>query len=321
MHKIHRKYWLFGECVSNLKLKRLLDLRILKSLHHAIRTHPTLGRMAVFAIPDIRWSVDVRGIGPMSINLRRNRSYWLRDPLCHESFMLGAMQRFIRPDDIVFDVGANIGLYVRFMAQRFGAGRVIAFEPMSQNQALLHQNIRLGNCQDRVQIVATALADYDGTDEFQTDDISSASGTLNVVTQGGPSQARRQYGLPSITETVTVARLDTMVESGTLPAPNVIKIDVEGAEERLLRGAARTLEKYSPILAIELHGTQESRAVVRFLLNIGYLLFGFLNTDKGSIYREIVTSDIDNITGPYSLYHCIAGRDREVLRTPINLEL
>ena len=101
-------------------------MEILKSVHHAVRTHPTLGRMALYAIPDIRWSVNVRGIGLMSIRLRRNRSYWLRDPLYNESFMLGAMQRLIRPNDIVFDVGANLGLYVRFMVQRFGAGKVIA---------------------------------------------------------------------------------------------------------------------------------------------------------------------------------------------------
>ena len=296
-------------------------MEILKSLRHAVRTHPTLGRMALYAIPDIRWSVNVRGIGLMSIHLRRNRSYWLRDPLHHESFMLGAMQRLIRPNDIVFDVGANLGLYVRFMVQRFGAGRVIAFEPMSQNQALLYQNIRLGNCQDRVQIVATALADYEGMDEFQTDDISSASGTLNVVTHGEPSQARRQYGLPPITETVTVSCLDTMVESGIVPVPNVIKVDVEGAEERLLRGAVRTLEKHSPSLAIEMHGPEESRKVVRLLLEIGYSLFGFLNNDKGRIYREIEKSHIDEIKDPYSLHHCIAGRDPELLRTPINLRL
>jgi hypothetical protein len=55
--------------------------------------------------------------------------------------------------------------------------------------------------------------------------------------------------------------------------------------------------------------------------DIGYFLFGFLNTDKGTIYKEIVASDIDEITGQYSLHHCIAGRDREVLRTPINLQL
>ena len=294
---------------------------MLKNLHHAIRTRPRLGRVALCAIPDIPWRVNVRGIGPMNIRLRRNRSYWLRDPLSHESFMLGAMQRLIDPNDIVFDAGANIGLYVRFMLQKFGAGRVIAFEPAAQNQALLHENIRLGNCQNCVQVVAKALADYDGMDEFQTDDISTAGGTLNVVTQGGPSQARRQYGLSPVTETVTVASLDTMVESGTLPAPNVIKVDVEGAEERLLRGAARTLKNHSPRLAIELHGIEESRAVVCFLLNVGYSLFGFLNTEKGIIYKEIVASDVDEITDPYSLHYCVAGRDRDVLRTPISLQL
>jgi FkbM family methyltransferase len=294
---------------------------ILKGLQHFVRTHPTLGRIALYAIPDVRWSVNVRGIGLMSIQLRRNRSYWLRDPLSRESFMLGAMQRLIRPHHVVFDVGANIGLYVRFMVQQFGAARVIAFEPMIQNHALLYQNIGLGNCQDRVQIVAIALADYDGTDEFQTDDISSASGTLNVVTQGGPCQARRQYGLPPLTEIVTVARLDIMVENGTVPVPNVIKVDVEGAEERLLRGAVRTLEKHSPGLAIELHGAEESRKVVRFLLDIGYSPFGFLNTDRGRIYKEIVMSDIDEFTRPYSLRYCIAGRDREMLRTAVNLQL
>jgi FkbM family methyltransferase len=296
-------------------------MRIFNGLHGAIRTHATLGRIALYAIPSVRWIVKIRGIGPMSINLRRNRSYWLRDPLYHESFMLGAMQQLIRPNDIVFDVGANIGLYARFMIQHFGASRVIAFEPMTLNLGLLYQNIRRGNCQDRVEVIGAALADYDGTEEFQIDDISSASGTLNVVTRGGSSEARQQYGLPPVTETVTVARLDTMVEGGFLPVPNVIKVDVEGAEERVLRGATRTLEKHSPTLAIEFHGAKETRAVVRFLLHIGYSVFGYLNTDKGKLYKEIIASDIDEITGPYSLHHCIAGRDRKVLQTPINLRL
>jgi hypothetical protein len=74
-------------------------------------------------------------------------------------------------------------------------------------------------------------------------------------------------------------------------------------------------------LAIELHGTEESRKVVRFLLDIGYSPFGFLNTDKGRIYKEIVMSDIDELTSPYSLHYCIAGRGREVLRTAVNLQL
>lgn len=297
-------------------------VRVLQRLHRAVRMHPTLGRAALQAIPDVDWTMSFRGIGPMKVNLRRNRSYWLRDPLHHEAFMLGAMHRLISPGDTVFDVGANIGLYSRLFIQRFNCKNVIAFEPATQNLALLHLNIRLGNCRDRITVVATALADYDGTDEFQTDDVSTATGTLNVVTRGLPSEARRQYGLPPRTEAVTVARLDTMmVETGAVPIPNVIKIDIEGAEERMLRGATRTLEKHSPKLAIELHGIDASRGVVSFLLHHGYSVFGYLNTNRGIVYKEIVMSDIGKFTNPYSLHFCIAARNAELLRTPIALEL
>lgn len=294
---------------------------ILRSLNHVIRTHPALGRMAIRAIPDMRWTLNVRGVGPMTISLRRNRSYWLRDPLTHEAFMLGAMQRLIHPGDVVFDVGANIGLYVRFMVQRFGAGKVIAFEPMSQNLAFLNRNIRLGHCQDTVHVVAKALADYDGIDSFQIDDMSSASGTLDIVAKGEASQGRRQYGFAPVTETVNVARLDSLIESTELPVPRVVKVDVVGAECRLLHGAAQTLKRQGPDLAIELHGPEASRAVIRFLLDAGYHIFGFLQTSRGRAYKEIVATDIAEITNPYSLHHCVASRDRERLQIPFSLQL
>lgn len=256
----------------------------------------------------------------MKITLRRNRSYWLRDPLVHETFMLGALQRLIRSGDTVFDVGANIGLYVRFMV-RFGAQRVIAFEPSSDNKILLDSNIKLGNCQERTSVFAVALADYDGIDQFQCDDVSSATGTLNVVAQGRASQARRQYGLSPRAESVTVGRLDTMIESGAVPVPDVIKIDVEGAEERVLLGAVRTLETHRPRLVVELHGAEVARAVVRLLLHLGYSVFGNLNRRSGPVYQEIVASDIDLITKPYSLHHCVAACDGACLKEPVELRL
>lgn len=285
----------------------------------AIRTRPVLGRVVVGAIPNMLWKVDVRGIGPLAINLRRNRSFWLRDPLTHEAFMLAALRRLIVPGDVVFDAGANIGMYVRFIVRQFGAGRVVAFEPMTENQALLARNIELGNCQDRVQVMKIALADYDGVDQFQTDDMSSASGALNIITQGKASEGRRQYGLPPAIETVTVARLDTLVGNGTLPVPQVIKVDVEGAELRLLQGAGKILEQHGPRLAIELHGVEESCTVVRFLRGAGYHLFGVLETRKGRAYQEIQITDLDELIDQYSLHFCIACRDCEILRAPLEL--
>lgn len=294
---------------------------IVRKVQRAIRAQPALGRIALAVIPDVPWSVNVRGIGPMKIHLRRNRSYWLRDPLFHERFMIGAMERLIRPGDIVFDAGANIGLYVRLAIQRFGASRVVAFEPASQNQILLNQNIELGKCRAKVQVLTKALADYDGMDEFQIDDVSTASGTLNIVSHGAASEARRQYGLRPVTEKVTVARLDNLIQSGEVPVPNVIKIDVEGAEELLLRGAEQALRQHNPYLVIELHGREAARGVVRLLSGLGYSIYGFLNTDRGRTYKEIGAPDIDQITGPYSLHHCIAGLDRNLMRLPIGLQV
>jgi FkbM family methyltransferase len=282
---------------------------LLDKLHGAVRTRPALGRIALQAIPNIHWNIKVRDIGPMNINLRKNRSYWLRDPVESETFVLGALQRLVHPGDTVFDAGANIGLHIRFLVGIFGANKVVAFEPMSQNLAVLRKNIRLGHCEKQVQLVQAALADFDGEDEFQIDDVSSASGSLNVITCGEPSEARKQYGFAALTETVTVARVDTLVDRGQVPVPNLMKVDVEGAEARLLRGATGTLVKYAPSLVIELHGAEVARAVVKLLLEIGYHVFGYLNQS----YKEITSGDIDAITHLYSLQRCVAGRNRELI--------
>jgi FkbM family methyltransferase len=272
--------------------------------------------MAIRAIPDIPWGVNVRHIGPMKINVRTNRSYWLRDPVEGEKFILGAMQRLVRPGDIVFDVGANIGLHVRFLVQQFGAGKVIAFEPAPSNIKLLKQNIQLGNCENSTQILPIALADFDGEDEFQVDNISSATGSLNIITCGEPSQARKQYGFSALTERVTVAQCDTLMARGDIPIPSVIKVDVEGAEERFLRGSLITLKKFAPNLVIELHGAEAAKAVVRLLQDVGYHIFGYLTSRCGtSKYKDIKAADISEIRDQYSLLCCVAGRDPKVLET------
>jgi FkbM family methyltransferase len=290
-----------------------VKMAILESLHHAVRTNPFLGRLALRSIPNICWYCTVRDIGVMNINLRKNRSYWLRDPIEGEMFVLGAMRQLIRPGDVAFDVGANIGLHVRFLVQRFGAQKVIAFEPISENVALLKKNLEIGHCEGRVEVVRLALADFDGLDEFQIDDLSSASGSLNVVTRGAASQGRKQYGFTPLTQKVAVAKLDTLMERGDLPIPNLIKVDVEGAEERLLKGALGLLKKHSPNLIIELHGAEPARAVIRLLSEEGYHIFGYLNADQGGIYKEIEAGEIAEIRDQYSLQFCAASRHRETL--------
>ena len=75
-----------------------------------LRDHPRLGGWALRLCPDIPIAITVPSIGPFRIRLRRHRSFWLRDPLTHDRFQLGALKCFVQPGSTVYDVGANIGL-------------------------------------------------------------------------------------------------------------------------------------------------------------------------------------------------------------------
>src|SRR5947209_1304251 len=127
-----------------------------------LRRSSWAGRWALKALPDFPLTIDIPPIGPFRIRVRRNRSFWLRDPLTHETFPLAALQALMRPGYVVYDVGANIGLYTRFLANSFRAAKVVAFEPMTENLAQLRTNIDLGDITDRVMVVPYALADSDG---------------------------------------------------------------------------------------------------------------------------------------------------------------
>ena len=115
---------------------------------------------------------------------------------------MAALKAFVRPTDIVWDVGGNIGLYARWLATHLAARHVYTFEPMSENLDELDYNIRNGGVADRVTIVPWALSDVDGEVEFQIDDIQGASGTISAVSGGAASAGRLALALPPKTEKV-----------------------------------------------------------------------------------------------------------------------
>ena len=243
----------------------------------------------------------------------------LRHPLAFERPVVGAMKRLIRPGDTVFDVGANIGVLARFW-MLFGAKQVLAFEPMARNRQLLERNIRLGRAHDRIRLMPFALGEEDGQALLQTDDVMSATAALDRVTHGAPSEGHRQYHVPARTESVRIARLDTLVERGEVPPPDVIKVDVEGAEAMVLRGATRTLEAHAPRLVIELHGLDVAREVVGLLHAAGYRVYGFVRrgTDGESpTYEQITEATVGALQDRYDLHHVFASRVPADVETPV----
>lgn len=285
-----------------------------RAVANSLRTRPTLGRWALRLIPDVPWTSRLDGIGPFRLRLRRNRSLWLRVPMESEVFPFAMLRRMVRPGDVVYDCGANLGLYCRYLIGTLGAGRVIAFEPSPDNRALLAQNLVLGGIADRVTVMPMALGDEDGMADFQVDDMQSASGTLSKVTGGEPCVGRKNLGLGPLTEQVVCRKLDTLMAEAKLPPPDVIKIDVEGAEGLLLRGAAGLLRDRSPRLLIELHGPEMARDVVAFLDGIGYACAARTAPHlHPSGYGRVDISMLDRVAGLYDIHFLVASRDPAAL--------
>jgi FkbM family methyltransferase len=268
------------------------------------------GRWALKLVPDITFTIRIPEIGPFLIRARRNRSFWLRDPLLHERFPLAALRALIRPRDVVYDVGANIGLYTRFCVACFQAGRVVAFEPMTQNREQLQRNVTLGEICDKVTIRPEALSDTDETQSLQVDDISSASAVLAAVTGDRAAQGREHYGLPPKSEHVVCRRLDSLLAEGDLAPPDVIKVDIEGAEDMFLAGAVECLARISPRLMVELHGADKARAVCRRLLDAGYHCAGKVDPHlAASGYCRIDDSILERVSGFFDVHFLIAAKE------------
>jgi len=178
----------------------------------------------------------------------------------------------LRPGMVFVDAGANEGIYTLFAAKKVGPqGRVVAIEPSVRERALLEANIalnRLGN----VRVHGVALGEAHGTVELRLAEAAHAGqNTLGSFIYQGVRE--------SALATVPMVTLDELLDGA--PRVDFIKLDVEGAELRVLRGALATLARCKPELLIEVSpealrrqsGSREE--VFDLLRGLGYRLAGF----------------------------------------------
>ena len=160
------------------------------------------------------------------------------------------LSRFIacvRPGMTVWDIGANVGLYTLPSARAVGpAGHVVAFEPMPRNLDFLRRHLAL-NGFGRVA----------GCDAG----VSDAAGTLRMADGDSPSECHVDPEGGWVVRAVTLD--EWLSESGS--PPDVVKIDVEGSDDAVLRGGARSFAKYRPSIYLALHGERQRRACAQLL--------------------------------------------------------
>jgi FkbM family methyltransferase len=141
--------------------------------------------------------------------------------------VLAAFVRSLRDDDVVWDVGANVGVFSVLAAGRLPPERVVAIEPHPENVDRLRENLDRNGRDATVRRLA--LDDERGRAELG---VSSPDGTGAFGVVGGPTERRRIA--------VRTDRGDSLVADG-VPAPTVLKVDVQGAELGVLRGLEHTL--------------------------------------------------------------------------------
>lgn len=171
----------------------------------------------------------------------------------YEPVQAAAFQRLVRPGDVVFDVGAHVGFYTVLSSTLAGpTGRVFAFEPLPANLGYLRRHVALNQCTN-VTIVPLAVGERAGAARF---DDSHGTGVGHLAADGALE--------------VQVASLDELVASGAVPAPRLIKMDVEGAEVMALDGAASVLATHHPTLILSVHSDALDDACRARLSALGY---------------------------------------------------
>lgn len=165
----------------------------------------------------------------------------------------------LRPGDVVYDLGANIGWYSLLAARHVGPeGKVVAFEPSVTNAAYIAWNA-LRNRFTNVEVVPAAVSDQDGWAVFLNK--GPLQSRLDKDDDEAQMQRRAKRGHRVLGRTaVPVLTLDSWIAQAGQAPPALIKMDIEGAEIGALRGMAETLRSAKPTLIIEPHGTQRAIA-------------------------------------------------------------
>jgi FkbM family methyltransferase len=149
------------------------------------------------------------------------------------------IENWFKPGDVFYDIGANVGAYA-LVAHRFlnGAAQIYAFEPGFVNFPQLCRNVQLNRASPDIIPLQVALAEQNGLINFNYQNLTSG-GALHAL--GEAVDQRGRAFAPVFTLPTLSYRLDDFVQQFQLPQPQHIKIDVDGTELSILKGATATL--------------------------------------------------------------------------------
>ncbi|MGB9640314.1 MAG: FkbM family methyltransferase [Anaerolineales bacterium] len=225
-------------------------------------TRRTLNQLLPQGLTEIEITAGLLQGYTMSLDLQQEKDYWLGT---YEVELQNAIRDFVKPGLIAYDVGANVGYITLMLAHQVSpAGQVFAFEPLPQNINRLRHNIDINQLSARVRVYPLAVVDRPRPIEFlagPSDDMGKVAGS-----------AGRQNIAYSPFLSVNGISLDEFVFQQDNPAPDVVKMDIEGGEILALEGMRRLLTEKQPLVLLELHGEECARFAWEIFHQAGYRL-------------------------------------------------
>lgn len=222
----------------------------------------TLNRAAPQGLTRVQVAAGVLKGCEFRLDLHAEKDLWLGT---YEAQLLDQLTSLISPGMIVYDVGANLGYLTVAFARLVGRqGAVHAFEPLPANVTRLRHSVLANDLSARVTVVESAVADKSGQATF----LVHPSGGMGKLegSQGRDARYTQKLETSAVTLDDYVARADNA-------SPQWIKLDVEGGEGAVLRGATGLLHSGRPSWLIEIHGPAAAAEVWQQLVEAGYLFY------------------------------------------------
>jgi FkbM family methyltransferase len=202
-----------------------------------------------------------------------NRGHYVETAsLAKDDRVVRLFRALLREGDAVLDVGANIGRMSVLASRLVGSGgSVFSFEPSPKVVSSLYRNLQINGCEN---VIAhnSAVSDVDGPVTFH----------MPLGTNSGWGSLRELGVGASLRVEVMCRRLDSML--GALPPIALLKIDVEGADLKVVRGAQQLVQRDQPIIVLEFSPSwirqlgDDPDSLVGFLDRLGYHLYEVSDT-------------------------------------------
>ena len=207
-------------------------------------------------LPGIDWRVRVQLVRHLALFALK----WGAEPQVIELFR--ALLAIVGVSTF-WDIGANIGYYAWLVKSLSPGIRVRMFEPDPDNVWLVQQTLRRAALTGMV-VREVAVSEVQGAKHFERDMIAGSTGNLD---DGGDTFSSRQWHAAAVPAIVSAVTMDDERSDQAYPT-DLIKIDVEGHEEAVIRGGRKTIEKDQPVIVFEcFHGGAE---ITEFLSRLGY---------------------------------------------------